>query len=158
MALEAKVLTVSSSVARGEATDRSGPAVESALEEAGFVVVGRAVVADGIGPVADALRALTKGFAGLVVTTGGTGFARSDLTPDATADVVERQAPGLAEAMRSASPKGRLSRAIAGTIDRCLVLNTPGSPMGAVECLRSVVDVVPHVLALMNGENPHPHN
>jgi molybdenum cofactor synthesis domain-containing protein len=115
-------------------------------------------VADGIGPVADALRALTKGFAGLVVTTGGTGFARSDLTPDATADVVERQAPGLAEAMRSASPKGRLSRAIAGTIDRCLVLNTPGSPMGAVECLRAVVDVVPHVLALMNGENPHPHN
>src|SRR5207237_956644 len=81
----------------------------------------------GPGSAADAVRALTTGFAGLVVTTGGTGFAPRDLTPEGTRPVLDREAPGLAEAMRSVSPKGRLSRGVAGTAGRCIVLNTPGS-------------------------------
>lgn len=157
MAWEAKVLTVSDSVHAGVSEDRSGPAIAAHLEGAGFRVVERAVTPDGVAPVAGALRSLAEGFTGLVVTTGGTGFAQSDLTPEATAEVVERGAPGLAEAMRAVSPVARLSRGLAGTVGRCLVLNVPGSPSGAVECLGAVIDVVPHALALMAGEDPHPH-
>ena len=155
MRLEAKVLTVSDSVHAGAAEDRSGPALASFLGGAGFVVVEQRVVPDGVAPVAAALVALASGFAGLVVTTGGTGLAPRDLTPEATLEVVERHAPGLAEAMRLAGEKGRLSRAVAGTVGRCLVLNSPGSPQGAVECLAAVLDVLPHALALLAGENPH---
>lgn len=154
----AKVLTVSDSVHAGAAEDRSGPALSSLLEEAGFQVVERAVVADGVVPVAEALRSLTGGFAGLVVTTGGTGFAPRDLTPEATLEVIDRQAAPLAEAMHRASPKGRLSRGVVGTAGRCLVVNVPGSPSGAVECLRAVIDILPHALALLAGEQPHPHS
>jgi len=113
-------------------------------------------VADGIDSVATALHELTDGFAGLVVTTGGTGFAPRDLTPEGTRAVLDREAPGLAEAMRLASPKGRLSRGVAGTADRAIVLNTPGSSAGAVECLEAVVDVLPHALALL-AEEPTEH-
>lgn len=157
MHLQAKILTVSDSVHAATAEDRSGPALASFLGGAGFVVVDHAVVPDGVASVADALRALASEFCGLVVTTGGTGFAPRDLTPEGTLAVVERQAPGLAEAMRQAGPKGRLSRAVAGTVGRCLVLNAPGSPEGAVECLAAVLDVLPHALALLAGEDPHPH-
>lgn len=157
MALQAKVLTVSDSVAGGEVEDRSGPALAAALVAAGFEVTERSVVPDGVEPVAEELARLVEGFAGLVVTTGGTGFGPRDLTPEATGRVVERPAPGLAEAMRLASPKGRLSRAVAGAVGRCLVLNTPGSSTGAVECLVAVIDVVPHALALLAGDNPHRH-
>ncbi len=152
---EAKILIVSDSVHASSAEDRSGPALASVLGASGFSVVDRTVVPDGVASVADALRALTAGFCGLVVTTGGTGFAPRDLTPEGTLAVIDRQAPGLAEAMRLAGPKGRLSRAAAGTVGRCLVLNTPGSPEGAVECLSAVLDVVPHALALLAGEDPH---
>lgn len=152
---KAKVLTVSDSVHRGEVEDRSGPALVAALQAAGFEVVDATVVPDGVGSVSAALRAMVDGFAGLVVTTGGTGFGPRDLTPEATAEVVERPAPGLAEAMRAASPKGRLSRGVAGAVGRCLVCNTPGSSTGAVECLQAVIDVIPHALALLAGENPH---
>lgn len=151
----AKVLTVSDSVHRGEVADRSGPALVAALEAAGFEVVDQVVVPDGVAPVSAALRSMAEGFAGLVVTTGGTGFGPRDLTPEATAEVVERVAPGLAEAMRAVSPKGRLSRGMAGAVGRCLVCNTPGSSTGAVECLQAVIDVVPHALSLLAGEDPH---
>lgn len=153
--LQAKVLTVSDSVHRGEVVDRSGPALADSLVAAGFEVVTQAVVPDGIEPVSSALRSMVDGFAGLVVTTGGTGFGPRDLTPEATALVVERSAPGLAEAMRAASPKGRLTRGLAGATGQCLVCNTPGSATGAVESLLAVVDVLPHALALLAGENPH---
>jgi molybdopterin biosynthesis enzyme MoaB len=97
-------------------------------------------------------RARVAGFAGLVVTTGGTGFGPRDLTPEATRQVLEREAPGFAEAMRLANPdKGRLSRGVAGTRGRCIILNTPGSSAGAVECLEAVLDVLPHALALLEG-------
>jgi molybdenum cofactor synthesis domain-containing protein len=151
----AKVLTVSDGVAEGTREDRSGSALADRLTAAGFEVVAREVSADGTDAVAAALTALTRGFAGLVVTTGGTGFGPRDLTPEGTRTVLERDAPGLAEAMRLVSPLGRLSRALAGTVGQALVLNTPGSSRGAVETLDAVIDVVPHALDLLSGGRPH---
>jgi len=151
----AKVLTVSDGVVAGTRDDRSGAALAERLSAAGFEVVERRVTADGTEAVAAALVELTRGLAGLVVTTGGTGFGPRDLTPEGTRAVLEREAPGLAEAMRLVSPLGRLSRATAGTIGQALVLNTPGSSTGAVECLDAVVDVVPHALDLLAGGRPH---
>jgi len=154
----AKVVTVSDRVAAGAAEDRAGPALVAALEAAGLQVVDHQVVPDGTASVAAALRRATEGFTGLVVTTGGTGFGPRDLTPEGTAEVVERWAPGLAEAMRHVHPLGRLSRAVAGTVGRCLVVNVPGSVSGALDSLAAIVDVVPHALALLGGEDPHPHH
>ena len=152
MELRAKVLTVSDGVVAGTRENRSGVALVSTLKAAGFAIADQVVVADGVETVAHALRQTTRSFAGLVVTTGGTGFGPRDLTPEGTLDVLERQAPGLAEAMRLVNPLGRLSRGVAGTVGRALVVNTPGSPSGAVECLEAVLDVVPHALALLAGE------
>ncbi len=151
----AKVLTVSDGVVEGTREDRSGAALAERLAAAGFEVVERRVTADGVEPVAAALRDLATGFAGLVVSTGGTGFGPRDLTPEGTRAVLEREAPGLAEAMRLVSPLGRLSRAMAGTVGQALVLNTPGSSKGAVETLDAVIDVVPHALDLLSGGRPH---
>jgi molybdopterin adenylyltransferase len=151
----AKVLTVSDGVVAGTREDRSGAALAERLAAAGFEVAERRVTADGVESVAGALRELTAGFAGLVVTTGGTGFGPRDLTPEGTVAVLDRQAPGLAEAMRLVSPLGRLSRAAAGTVGQALVVNTPGSARGAVECLDAVLDVVPHALDLLTGGRPH---
>lgn len=155
MVLEAKVLVVSDSVVDGTRRDRSGPALAEALEGRGFRVVEQRSVADGAAPVAAALSELAAGFHGLVVTTGGTGFSPTDQTPEATRTVVERDAPGLAEAMRTASPLGRLSRGIAGATGACLIVNVPGSPRGAVESIEAIVDVVPHALELLGGGHPH---
>src|SRR2546426_756401 len=113
--LLAKVLTVSDGVVAGTREDTSGEALTRLLERAGFEVVDRRVVADGTESVRAALEGLCAGFAGLVVTTGGTGFGPRDLTPEGTRAALDREAPGLAEAMRLVSPLGRLSRAVAGT-------------------------------------------
>ncbi|MEY2403721.1 MAG: hypothetical protein QOD38_1272 [Acidimicrobiaceae bacterium] len=153
--LVAKVLTVSDGVIAGTREDGSGDALVATLSAAGFSVVDRRVTSDGVESVADALVALCEGFAGLVVTTGGTGFGPRDLTPEGTRAVIEREAPGLAEAMRLVSPLGRLSRALAGTRGQALVVNTPGSSNGAVETLTAVLDVVPHALDLLAGGHPH---
>ena len=149
--LAAKILTVSDGVIAGTREDRSGAALEEHLRAAGYQVTDRRAVADGIESVRDALIQMSVHFAGLIVTTGGTGFGPRDLTPEGTRTVVEREAPGMAEAMRLVNPLGRLSRAVAGTRGQALVLNTPGSPSGAVECLDAVLDVVPHALALLVG-------
>jgi molybdenum cofactor synthesis domain-containing protein len=151
----AKVVTVSDGVVDGVREDRSGAALAERLTAAGFDVVDRMVTPDGVAEVADALRRATAGFAGLVVTTGGTGFGPRDLTPEGTRRIVEREAPGLAEAMRLVNPLGRLSRGVAGTVGQALVLNTPGSTKGSVECLEAVLDVIPHALDLMAGGRPH---
>ena len=151
----ARVIVVSDGVADGSREDRGGPAVRAALEAAGGVVDTVVITPDGIDAVADAIRAQARGFIGLVVTTGGTGFGPRDLTPEGTRAVIEREAPGLAEAMRLVNPLGRLSRGIAGTVGRVLVLNLPGSPKGAVECLEAVLDVVPHALSLLAGDRLH---
>lgn len=151
----ARVVVVSDGVADGSRDDRGGPALRSALEDAGAVVEAVVATPDGIEAVADTLRAQCAGFDGLVITTGGTGFGPRDLTPEGTRRVLDREAPGLAEAMRLVNPLGRLSRGIAGTVGGALVLNVPGSPKGAVECLGAVIDVVPHALSLMAGDRPH---
>lgn len=154
--LRAKVLTVSDGVVAGTRTDTGGPAVARFLEEHGFEVVERRVVADGEHHVALALVELTEGFAGLVVTTGGTGFGPRDETPEGTVVVLERDAPGMAEAMRLVSPLGRLSRGLVGIRGRSIICNTPGSPTGCIEQLGAIVDVLPHALRLLHG-TPSPH-
>ena len=106
-------------------------------------MVERSVIADGVASVAGELSRLSASFAGLVVTTGGTGFGPRDHTPEGTREIIERDAPGLAEAMRLVSPLGRLSRGVAGIRGHSIILNTPGSPKGAVECLQAVIDVAP---------------
>jgi len=158
--LRAKVLTVSDGVAAGSRDDKSGTALVARLHDAGYEVAAHEVSADGRDAVGDALRALTAGFAGLVVTTGGTGFGPRDLTPEGTRSVIEREAPGLAEAMRRVSdrgdrPFGMLSRGVCGAVGQALVCNLPGSSSGAVECLEAVLPALPHALELLAGEHPH---
>ena len=155
MSYQAKVLTISDSVMRGEREDESGPAVAKALQEAGFEVVERSAVADGVASVAGDLTRMASSFTGLVVTTGGTGFGPRDLTPEGTAEVVDRPAPGLAEAMRRSSPVAPLSRGMAGVRGRALVVNLPGSTKGALECLAAIVDLLPHAVGVLAGEQPH---
>jgi molybdenum cofactor synthesis domain-containing protein len=155
--LQAKVLTVSDGVVAGTREDRSGAALVARLREAGWEVADHRVTADGDDAVAQALVDLAEGFAGVVVTTGGTGFGPRDLTPEGTRKVLEREAPGLAEAMRLTNPdKGRLSRGVAGTRGQVVILNTPGSSAGAVECLEAVLDVLPHAVALL-ADRPTAH-
>ncbi len=147
---QAKVLTVSDGVAHGVRDDKSGRALVDHLTAAGFDVVDHRVTADGADLVAGVLTELADGFAGLIVSTGGTGFAPRDQTPEGTRAVIEREAPGLAEAMRLVSPLGRLSRGIVGIRGQAIIANTPGSTKGCVEQLDAVLDVVPHALRLLH--------
>jgi molybdopterin adenylyltransferase len=156
----AKVLTVSDGVDEGVRDDTSGRALVARLSEAGYEIAEHRVTADGIDAVAGALREMTDGFAGLVVTTGGTGFGPRDLTPEGTRAVIEREAPGLAEAIRRVSDTdgrafGMLSRAVCGTRGQALICNTPGSSSGAIEALEVVLPAVPHALDLLAGGHPH---
>jgi molybdopterin adenylyltransferase len=156
----AKVLVVSDGVVAGTRTNNAGPKVVARLVEAGFEVLDHVVTQDGIDEVAGALRELTAGFAGLVVTTGGTGFGPRDLTPEGTRMVIDREAPGMAEAMRRASdspgkPFGMLGRGICGTVGQTLVCNLPGSSNGALECVEVILPAVPHALDLLAGGRPH---
>ena len=154
--LLAKVLTVSDGVVAGTRVDASGAALVELLQNSGFDVVEHEVVADGTDSVAAALHQLTSGFAGLVVSTGGTGFAPRDQTPEGTRAVIEREAPGLAEAMRLVNPLGRLSRGIVGIRGQAIVCNTPGSPKGCIEQLQAILDILPHALRLL-AEAPTSH-
>jgi molybdopterin adenylyltransferase len=154
--LAAKVLTVSDGVIGGTREDASGVGLVALLGAHGWAVVDHQVVSDGTNEVADRLRQITAGFHGLVVTTGGTGFAPRDQTPEGTRLVIEREAPGLAEAMRLVSPLGRLSRGIAGVVGQAIICNTPGSPKGCVEQLEAILDVLPHAVRLL-GEQPTSH-
>ncbi len=158
--LAAKVLTVSDGVAAGTRDDTSGRALVEHLAAKGFVVLDHRVSPDGVDHVAAALRDLADGFAGVIVTTGGTGFGPRDLTPEGTRLVVDREAPGLAEAMRAASnvggrTLGMLSRGVCGTAGQALICNLPGSSSGAIECLEAVLPAVPHALELLAGARPH---
>lgn len=152
-----KILTVSDGVVHGTREDKSGAILETHMTAAGWDVVDRQVTEDGEAPVAGRLRALAAGFHGLVITTGGTGFGPRDRTPEGTRAVIDREAPGLAEAMRLVSPLGRLSRAVAGTLDTALIVNTPGSSKGCVETIDAVIDVLPHAVRLLvDNADPHP--
>jgi molybdopterin adenylyltransferase len=156
----AKVLTVSDGVVEGTRDDRSGAALVERLTAAQFSVVDRRECADGVESVAGTLREMVDGYAGLVLTTGGTGFGPRDLTPEGTRRVIEREAPGMAEAMRAAAnaggrPLGALSRGVCGSVGAALVCNLPGSPAGALESLESVLPILGHALDLLAGEQPH---
>ena len=155
--LRAKILTVSDSTAAGTRVDEAGPALADRLESAGWRVVERRVSPDGLEPVTGALVEMCEGFSGLVLTTGGTGFSPRDLTPEATLAVIEREAPGFAEAMRASSPYGPLSRSRCGVRGSALVVNTPGSTRGALESIDAILDLLGHALELLSaGTSVHP--
>ncbi|MEY2582482.1 MAG: hypothetical protein QOE09_2331 [Ilumatobacteraceae bacterium] len=154
--LNAKVLTVSDGVIHGTREDLSGAALVGQLTAAGWIVVEHRVTADGASNVANTLREMCGGFSGLIVSTGGTGFAPRDQTPEGTRMVIEREAPGLAEAMRLVNPLGRLSRGISGIRGQAIICNTPGSPKGCVEQLAAILDIVPHAVRLLD-ESPTEH-
>lgn len=156
-AATAVVITVSDGVAAGTREDGSGEALEEMLSEQGFDVT-RDLVPDETDRIEAAIRSGCER-AQLVVTTGGTGFGLRDVTPEATASVVERDAPGLVHAMiargLAATPMAALTRARAGTVGSSLVVNLPGSPKGAVENLEAIIDLIPHALQLLGGDNRH---
>ncbi len=154
----AAVLTVSDSCFRGEKVDVSGPAVTEALERREFQVVGLSVVPDERAEIQDELIELCR-LARLVVTTGGTGIAPRDVTPEATVAVCDRLVEGIAEQMRFLGTRqtrfAALSRAVCGIRGTSLILNLPGSPAGAVESLEAVMDLLPHALGLIAGRTAH---
>ena len=148
------MITISTRAAAGVYADDAGPAVADALRAVGFAVGEVRVVPDGRAVVATEIRDACE-HADLVVTTGGTGLHPKDETPEATADVIDREVPGIAEAMRTASlqitPMGMLSRGVAGIRGTTLVVNLPGSPKAAVENLDVVMDVLGHAMDQLAG-------
>jgi molybdenum cofactor synthesis domain-containing protein len=156
--MKAAVLTVSDGVSAGTREDVSGPTVAELLTSNGYEIV-RRVVSDEVDEIKDALVDLARECA-LIVTTGGTGFGPRDVTPEATRSVIEREAPGLAEAMRAAgrasTPFADLSRGVAGTLGTTLVINLPGSPKGAAESIEAVLAILPHALEHLAGDTVHP--
>jgi molybdenum cofactor synthesis domain-containing protein len=156
--LTAAVVTVSDSSSRGEREDLGGPAVAAALEKKKFKVIARQVVPDEETAIRDALVRLS-GQARFVVTTGGTGIAPRDVTPEATRAVCDRLLEGVAERMRAEGAKNTkfaaLSRAVCGVRGQAVILNLPGKPSGAVESLESVIDLIPHALQLLSGDTKH---
>jgi molybdopterin adenylyltransferase len=153
----ARVLTVSDGVSAGTREDLSGDALAAMLAAEGFEVT-RDLVPDEEGEIAHAIERAAQEVS-MLVTTGGTGFGPRDVTPEATRSVLEREAPGLVQAMLAAgletTPMAALSRARAGSIGQCLVVNVPGSPQGATESLGAILGVIPHALALLAGEPSH---
>ncbi len=156
--LTAAVLTVSDSCARGDRTDLSGPAVSEFLRKKKFSLIGTEVVPDEQAAIQTALAYWVKE-AQLVVTTGGTGIAERDVTPEATRAVCERLVEGVAERMRNEgarkTPFTALSRGVCGIREKSLILNLPGSPTGAIESLEAVIDLLPHALQLLSGNTKH---
>ena len=158
--MRAVVVTVSDRSAAGEREDVSGPEAARLLEEKGMQVLRIEVVPDEIEQIETVLRSSIEQHVPLVLTTGGTGFAPRDVTPEATLNVIERRADGLSEAMRAASlaktPYAMLSRGVCGIASKTLIINLPGSPKGVRECLEVILPVIPHGLRLL-CEKPSGH-
>ncbi len=154
----ASVLTVSDSSSRGEREDLSGPAVAEVLSRKNFQVVARQTVPDERTAIAAVILKLAAQ-SRLVVTTGGTGIAMRDVTPEATRAVCDRLLEGVAERMRlegsKKTPFAALSRGVCGVKGEAIILNVPGSPKGAVESLEAVVELLPHALHLLSGKTEH---
>lgn len=153
----AAVLTVSDRCSAGTAEDRSGPVLVQLMSTAGFAVIATAIVPDDRAAIADRLRSwVDAGAVALICTTGGTGLAPRDVTPEATRDVLTREVPGIAEAMRAVSlrqtPLAMLSRAVAGVRGRTLIVNLPGSPQAVRECFAVIASVLRHAIELAAGE------
>jgi molybdenum cofactor synthesis domain-containing protein len=155
----AYVITVSDGVSAGTREDTSGPALETLLRNADFDVTGREVVPDKQERICDAIVAAVVAGADLVVTTGGTGLGPRDVTPQATAMLIDYEVPGLGELMRSmgraATPMAALSRGLAGVRGHSLILNVPGSMKGASESLEAVIPVLGHAIELLHGHTRH---
>lgn len=155
--LNATVVTVSDGVAAGVREDRSGEVVEDILQQAGFSVE-RQVVADESDEIKAVLLAASEN-SRLIVTTGGTGLGPRDVTPEATIEVIDREAPGLAQLMIASglesTPMAALSRLRVGSRGRCLIVNLPGSPKGASESLKAIVGLLPHACELLGGHTEH---
>lgn len=158
MPLRFAVLTVSDRSSRGERLDASGPALADLIQNQGWQVVKRDIVADEVNAIQEVLLSWSDtGGIDVVLVTGGTGFALRDVTPEATRAVVERLTPGLDEAMRAASlkitPHAMLSRAVSGIRKSTLIINLPGSPKGATENLQVVLPALEHAVNLLQGKN-----
>lgn len=156
-AVRAAVITVSTKGAAGERVDESGPAMRDGLVAAGHEVVSATLVADDVAKVANAILDAVRVGANLVLTSGGTGLSPNDVTPEATRRVIDREVPGIAEALRARSvektPHGMLSRAVAGAVGATLVVNLPGSPRAVRESLEVLLPVLPHAVELLAGES-----
>ena len=156
--LTAAVVTVSDSCSRGDREDRSGPALAKVLQKLNFSVIANEVIPDNPIQIQNVLIRLSRQVR-LVVTTGGTGIAPRDVTPEATVAVCERLIEGVAERMRSEgvkkTPFAALSRGVCGVCGETLILNLPGSPKGAVESLEAVAELIPHAIDLLSGKTEH---
>jgi molybdopterin adenylyltransferase len=155
--IRAAVITASTKGARGERPDESGPAMREVLERSGLAVISQALVPDDVQRIALAIREAIVAGANVVLTTGGTGLSPNDVTPEATRRVIDREVPGIAEALRAASlaktPHGMLSRGVAGAAGATLVVNLPGSPRAVRESLEVLVPVLAHAVELLAGES-----
>ena len=152
MQISVGIITISDRADSGEYKDLGGPALRAASEEAGWSVLCEAVIPDDIERIQETLRSFANQGCGLILTTGGTGIAERDVTPEAIRAVMRVELPGFGETMRSESrkitPNGILSRNLAAIVDRALVIALPGKPSGAVECLGFVQGAIPHAVAL----------
>jgi molybdenum cofactor synthesis domain-containing protein len=159
--VQAAVLIVSTSVSRREADDASGPLLAQRAEEAGAEVVAMEVVPDDYALIEDRIRHYVEEGVELVLTTGGTGFTPDDITPEATRAVIERDAPGLSEAMRAASlrhtPMAMLSRGVSGIADQTLIVNFPGSPKAIDESFEVIAPALRHAVDLLHGDGRRHH-
>ncbi len=154
------ILTISDSAANGTREDASGPALHARCQELDWPVVATAIVPDNARAIARELEDWADTFlASLILTTGGTGVSARDITPEATRAILEREIPGIAELMRSKGLEqtkfSTLSRAVAGTRKRTLIVNLPGSPQGALHSLQVIEHLVPHVVDLVEGRTDH---